>query len=164
MIASGSKASGWTAAELRTRFVPKSRIRSGLVSMSPWLDLVLLLIFFLAAEPRITLRPGVVVDLPSASFDEGVESGMIATVLALSGPGGPSEIVFFDDEPYDVEDGDRLGELKTALADYRKTHSDTALTLYADRRVAHGTVSALIQMARSVGVERVNMGTQMDTQ
>mgnify|MGYP006423794473 CR=1 FL=1 len=158
------KITAWTASELRTRFVPKSRIRNGLVSMSPWLDLVLLLIFFLFAESRIVLRPGVVVDLPAASFSEGVASGMIATVVSLKGLDGRSEVVFFDDEPYGVSDADRMSALKVALADYRKVHSDSALTLYADRRVEHGTVSALVQMARSVGVDRVNLGTQADTQ
>ena len=154
------KTSGWTASELRTRFIPKSRIRHGLVSMSPWLDLVLILLFFLFAESRIVLQPGVVVELPVATFEEGVETGMIAVVVALERPEGRSEIVFFDDEPFAVEDEIRMTELKVALADYRKSHTDTALTLYADRTVSHGTVSRLVQMARGVGVERVNLGTQ----
>ena len=156
------KASGWTASELRTRFVPKSRLRHGLVSMSPWLDLVLILIFFLFAESHILLQPGIVVELPTATFEEGVETGMIAVVVALERPDGRSEIVFFDDEPYAVDDAIRMAELKVALSDFRKGHSDTALTLYADRSVSHGTVSRLVQMARGVGVERVNIGTQAE--
>jgi biopolymer transport protein ExbD len=156
------KTSGWTANRLRTRFVPKSRIRHGLVSMSPWLDLVLILLFFLFTESRILLQPGIVVELPAATFEEGVETGMIAVVVALDRPEGRSEIVFFDDEPYAVDDEIRMTELKVALADYRKGHTDTALTLYADRTVSHGTVSRLVQMARGVGVERVNMGMQAE--
>ena len=158
-MASPRKASGWTASELRTRFVPRSRIRSGLVSMSPWLDFVFLLIFILFVESRIILQPGVVIDLPTGAFSEGVEPGMIVTVLSLKVPEGRSEIVFFDDEPYLVEDAERLGALKMAFSDYRKTHGDASLTLYADKHVEHGTVSTLVQMARAVGVERVNWGT-----
>ena len=82
MTSSAPKTSGWAASELRTRFIPKSRIRTGLVSMSPWLDFVLILIFFLFAESRIVLQPGVVVELPTASFSEGVAPGMVATVVA----------------------------------------------------------------------------------
>jgi len=158
------KSSGWTASRLRTRFVPKSRIRHGLVSMSPWLDLVLILLFFLFAESRILLQPGLVVELPVAAFEEGVETGMIAVVVALESPEGRSEIVFFDDEPYAVDDDLRMDELKVALSEYRKGHTDTALTLYADKTVSHGTVSRLVQMARGVGVERVNMGTQVESE
>lgn len=158
------KTSGWMANRLRTRFVPKSRIRHGLVSMSPWLDLVLILLFFLFAESRILLQPGLVVELPVATFEEGVETGMIAVVVALERPEGRSEIVFFDDEPYAVDDDARMTKLEAALADHRKRHTDTALTLYADRTVSHGTVSRLVQMARGVGVERVNMGTQVESE
>ncbi len=156
------KTGGWTADELRTRFVPKCRIRNGLVCMSPWLDLIFILLFLLFAESRIVLQPGVVVELPEASFEEGVQTGMIAVVVALERPEGRREIVFFDDEPYAIEDEVRMAELKVALADYRKNHTDTALTLHADRMVSHGTVSRLVQMARGVGVERINMGTSVN--
>jgi len=130
--------------------------------MSPWLDLVLMLLFFCFAESRLVLQPGLVVELPEATFEEGVETGMIAVVVALERPEGRSEIVFFDDEPYAVEDELRMDALEVALADYRKGSADTALTLYADKSVSHGTVSRLVQMARGVGVERVNMGTSLN--
>ena len=110
------------------------------------------------------LGPGGVGELPASGFEEGVETGMIAVGGALERPEGRSEIVFFDDEPYAVDDDVRMAALKVALADYRKSHTDTALTLYADRTVSHGTVSHLVQLARGVGVERVNMGTQVESE
>ena len=85
-------------------------------------------------------------------------------VVALESPEGRTEIVFFDDEPYAADDDVRMDELKVALSEYRKGHTDTALTLYADKTVSHGTVSRLVQMARGVGVERVNMGTQVESE
>jgi biopolymer transport protein ExbD len=155
------RASGWTADELRTRFVPKSRIRHGLVSLSPWLDLVLLFVFFLLIESRLVLQPGVVVELPAGGPLGGPATEMAAVVLSLDSPGGRSEMVFFDDEPYVVGDEVRMKELKSALAAYRKEHDETVLTVHADRAVAHGTISRLIQIARDVGVHRVNMATQI---
>ncbi len=155
-----NKASGWKAAELRTRFVPKSRIRSGLASISPWLDLVLLLFFFMFSEGRVVMQPGVIVNLPVASFEEGVTSGMIAVVLALDNPDGASEVIFFDDEPYAASDEKRMSELKLAFREYSTSHDETALTIYADEKIAHGTVSEIVQIARDIGLEHVNMGTR----
>ena len=41
---------------LRTRFFPKSRIGQGLISMAPWVDLVLLIVFFVLIKgPQIQL-------------------------------------------------------------------------------------------------------------
>jgi len=154
------KASGWKAGELRTRFVPKSRIKSGLASISPWLDMVLLLFFFMFTEGRVVLQPGVIVNLPVANFEEGVASDMIAVVLSLDNPDGVSEIVFFDDEPYVANDAERMSELKRAFGEYSAYHDETALTIYADEKIAHGTVSKIVQIARDVGLERVNMGTR----
>jgi len=155
-----NKSSGWKAGELRTRFVPKSRIRSGIASISPWLDFVLLLFFFMFAEGRISLQPGVIVNLPVGSFNEGVTSDMIAVVLSLDSPDGESEIVFFDDEPYATNDELRMSELKKAFGVYRSNHDETVLTIYADDKIRHGTVSKILQIARDVGLERVNMGTR----
>ena len=158
MTSSAPKTSGWAASELRTRFVPKSRIRTGLVSMSPWLDFVLILIFFLFAESRIVLQPGVVVELPTASFSEGVAPGMVATVVALNSPDGSTEMVFFNDVPYRVDNADRMRALEVAFEEYRRANSHTSLTLYADKRISHGTMSELVQMARAAGLDRVNWG------
>jgi biopolymer transport protein ExbD len=154
-------ASSAAANEIRTRFVPKSRIRSGLVSMSPWLDLVLLLIFVLFIESRIVLQPGIVVDLPETAFVEGAEPGMVVVVTMIDGPEGKSEIIFFDDESYVMGNRRRMDELKAEIRDYRRDRRNTSLTLYADNRVAHGTVTRLVQMARDVGVEQVNLGSRV---
>jgi biopolymer transport protein ExbD len=133
-------------------------MRTGLSSMSPWLDFVLLLLFFMFAESRIVLRPGVIVELPTAEFEEGISSGMIAVVLALESPEGRSEVVFFDDEPYAADDEKRMAELKQAFYKYHSDHNDTALTIYADKTIKHGTVSGIVRMARDIGLDRVNMG------
>jgi biopolymer transport protein ExbD len=154
-------ASSSVANEIRTRFVPKTRIRSGLVSMSPWLDLVLLLIFVVFIESRIVLQPGIVVDLPETAFIEGAEPGMVVVVTMIDGPEGKSEIIFFDDESYVMGNRRRMDELKAEIRDYRRDRRNTSLTLYADNRVAHGTVTRLVQMARDVGVEQVNIGSRV---
>jgi len=153
------KASGWSADGLRTRFVPKSRMRTGLSTISPWLDFVLILFFFMFIESRIVLNPGVVVELPIAESLEGVSGGMIAVVSIFDRPEGRAEVVFFDDEPYAVDDAARMSEFKEDLKKHQLKHNDTSLTIYADKSIMHGTVSRIVSMARDIGLERVNMGT-----
>ena len=51
-----------------------------------------------------------------------------------------------------------MAELKVAFEDYRNDSSETALTIYADKNISHGTISSIVQMARDVGLERVNLG------
>jgi biopolymer transport protein ExbD len=127
--------------------------------MSPWLDLVLLLVFFLFIQSRIVLRPGVVVELPVAEFSDGVPGGMIAVVTALDSPQGRTEVVFFDDEPYVVASSNRMAALEQSLLRHSELHGDTDLTIYADQSITHVTLSRLMSMARGVGLDRVNLGT-----
>ena len=47
-----------TAAELRTRYFPKSRIGQGLISVAPWVNIVLLLIFLLLLDRKSVIQPG----------------------------------------------------------------------------------------------------------
>ena len=152
------KASGWMANELRTRFVPKSRIRSGFTVVSAWLDLILILFFFLYIKSQIIIRPGIIVELPTGSFNEGVAGGPVMVVKQVDDSSGKSNVVFFDDELYRVDDPMRMNALKTALSRYVDGHNESELTIYADKRISHGTVSGLVELSRDVGLDRVNMG------
>jgi biopolymer transport protein ExbD len=132
-----------------------------LSTISPWLDFVLILFFFMSIESRIVLNPGVIVELPTTEFVEGVSGGMIAVISIFDSPEGRVEVVFFDDEPYAVDDA-RMSELKEDFKDFQLKHNDTALTIYADKSITHGTISRIVSMARDIGLERVNMGAAGD--
>ncbi len=91
-----------TVSGLRTRFNPRSRIGQGLVSVAPWVDVVLIVILFIAITFRSILQPGFVVQLPQASFEQGSQLGMIAFILSVGASDSKKEIVFFDDERFIV--------------------------------------------------------------
>lgn len=148
-----------TVSGLRTRYYPKSRIGQGMISMAPWVDIILLIIFFVIMDAKLVLQPGVIVELPTAPFTEGSHSGLIAVVLSVRGPeaGGRKEIVFFDDERFLVEDKEQMQGLKRAFAARVREHPDADLDVRADRRVSHGTVMAIMNMAREVGIKKVNV-------
>jgi biopolymer transport protein ExbD len=99
---------------LRTKYVPRSRIGQGLISVAPWVDVVLLIVFFLLVGSRVVLQPGVVVALPEGPFTEGTRPGLIAVVLSVGGEGGRrEEIVFFDDERFRMGDVRQLMHMAT---------------------------------------------------
>jgi len=147
---------------LRTRYFPKSRIGQGLVSMAPWLNIVLLLIFFAILDARFVLQPGVVIQLPEAPFAEGLRSGLTAVVLSLETgvPGVREEAVIFDDARFQVSNASQMKRLKQALTAGAYQHPSWGLVILADRHAQVDTVIRLMDMAREAGIKTVNLGTR----
>ena len=155
--------SGQTAQGLRTRFFPKSRIGQGVISLAPWLNLVLLLVFFLLLEHKFVLQPGVVIRLPKAPFTDGTPAGMTAVILSVeSGGGAREEIVIFDDERFMARKPERMNALRESIEAAVRKHNRAAerLIILADEQVRHGTVSALVSMAQDAGVKEVNIAAR----
>jgi biopolymer transport protein ExbD len=154
--------SAWSVHGLRTRYFPKSRIGHGLVSLAPWLNLVLLLFMFLMLDRRIVLQPGVVVELPEAPFTQGTHIGLVAVILSVNNPdgNGRQEIVFVDDERFLVGQPEQMEGLRRALASRRRQHPDAVLVLEADHAVPHGVVMRVVSMASEVGIRKVNVAAR----
>jgi biopolymer transport protein ExbD len=151
---------------LRTRFTPRSRIGQGLVSVAPWLDVLLLFLFFLVSGQQVRLQPGVRVRLPEARFRDGAAGDVVMVVLSVRDPGTgrTRDLVFFDDVRYRVEGGAQTALLRRALAakaaQAAAKGGGVTLTLQADRGVSHGTVTDIMNMALESGVTAVNVGTR----
>jgi biopolymer transport protein ExbD len=145
---------------LRTRYFPKSRIGHGLVSVAPWLDILLLLFFFVLLESKFLLHPGLMVELPESEFVDGSRPGLIAVVLSTGAEGDVrrQEVLFFDDERYVLHDKGEMDRFRDALAGKVEANPGIDLILEADRRVKHGTVVELMNMALKVGIDHVNVG------
>ncbi len=155
---------GWSSKRLRTKFTPRSRVSQGLISVSPWLDLLLVLLLFFLVESRIVLRPGVIVELPEGAFAGGLPPGLPLIVQCVDGPGGHcNEIVFIDDERYEVSSQNHMDALGETLAKQYAHKSDVAVTIYADEAIRHGTITRLTEMARAAGIEQVNMAIQPES-
>jgi len=152
----------WTTSGLRTRYFPKSRIGHGLVTVAPWVNIVLLVILFALLDYRLVLQPGFSLDLPDGPQEEGARFGLVAVVMSVPGTGGRprEEIVFFDDERFLVRRDDQMRQLKDALAARVGGEKDANLVIQADRKVQHGTVIEIANMAADVGVKKVNMATR----
>jgi len=149
-----------TVSGLRTRYVPKSRIGHGVISLAPWMDIVLIVVFFALLQGKFVIRPGVVVELPGAEVRGGTQDGLTAVVLSLGEGDRREEFVIFDDDRFRSNDAEQMHRLRTALGKKVRTRPGAPLIVMADQRVAHGTLVKLYDMARRLGVEEVNVATR----
>ncbi|HAS81880.1 MAG TPA: hypothetical protein DCS43_04200 [Verrucomicrobia bacterium] len=159
-MSANEKASLPESSDMRTRYTPGVRIRHSLLGMAPWLDLVLILFYVVLLHGRVVLQPGVVVELPSASVAPGLWSSMVAVIVVGGTPAEPVYKLFFDNQPYRMDDADSMTRLREALGEKRQQQGETALTLYADRRTENQQLMMIMQMAQDVGIQRINLGTQ----
>ncbi len=150
---------GWDADGLRTRYRPRNRIGQSLISAAPWVNIVLLVLFFMMLESKITLQPGFVIELPDSRFNEGLRSGMQAVVFSLQAPSGwdRQEVVFFDDVQFWVNNSEQMIKLKYAFADHMKKDPESGLIIQADSNVKNGTLTMLYDMACEAGVKMVDI-------
>jgi biopolymer transport protein ExbD len=148
-----------TVSGLRTRYLPKSRIGHGVISFAPWLDIVLIGLFFLLIHGNFVVAPGVLIDLPKIPVRGGAAVGLTVVVLSLETevPGVREEVVVFDDDPFRAADSAHMQSLQESLKERSLQHPGAPLLIRADRRIAHGTLMQLYAIAREAGIGVVNL-------
>lgn len=144
--------------DLRTRYVPRAKIRPFYLQMAPWLDLLFILFFLVLSQSRLVLRPGIMVSLPEYE-GTGVQSGEIAVLTSAARGGQSSPILYFSDAIYRLEDEERVKALEEAFARSREVDIAGMLTLYADKDVAQAHVMQVMDMAAKAGFDQINVGT-----
>jgi biopolymer transport protein ExbD len=146
----------WNKGGLRARFRMRSRIANAFLQVVPWINFVVVLALFLALSGRLTLKPGVVFELPRTAFQEGLQRGLTLVMLRSQRPLGEETLVFFDDVRYQLDVPEQGVQLRDELARAALRPDGRQLLLLADRRVPHGDVMTLVTLARSAGIQRVN--------
>ena len=156
------KFSSLAASGLRTRYFPKSRLGHGLVSVAPWVNLILLLFFFIIVDKKFLLEPGVLVDLPKTSLEQGSPFGLTAVVMSIRSTDGSEreEIVFFDDVRYRMKQDEQRKRLQRAFSSRIRDGHELVLSIQADRKVSHGTVMDIMNMALVAGIDKVNIAAR----
>jgi biopolymer transport protein ExbD len=154
--------SSFALSGLRTRYFPRFRVGQGLLSVAPWLNLVLLILFFLLLDSKFVLQPGVVVRLPEAPFRGGLHPTLTAVVLSVESgaTGARDEIVFFDDERFLARNDQQMERLRSAFVGKAVRSPEATLVLQADVSVRHGTVMRILTMARETGIKEVDLATR----
>ena len=148
---------------LRTRYVPQNRIGQGLLSMSPWIDIVFIIIYYVLLHGNFVIQPGVVINLPEEPISGGSEPGITVLVLSIETeePGIRQELVLFDDSVYRPDDASTMEALKVAIARKAVERPGRPLILQADRTVTHGTLTLIYGIAKKLGIRKVNHATRI---
>lgn len=130
-----------------------------LLSAVPWIDCVIIAVLVLALNGRMVISPGVVFDLPRATFREGTHLGLTAMMIpvARDTPGGDETLIFFDDDRYSTRDTEQMSMLAERVKSRVTMGARSELLLLADKRVPHGDVMRFVNAVREAGVQRVNV-------
>ena len=157
-----ARATSQTVSGLRTRYFPKSRIGHGLISIAPWVDIVLLLFAFLLLESKFVLQPGTVVHLPSAQFAGGSHPKLVAVLLSVRTPGsnGRQDIVFFDDDRFLMNEPEQMKRFQNAVRRLYARYPDSPLVLHGDVTVDYGALMRILEVVREAGVREVNIASR----
>lgn len=151
-----------SASGLRTRYAPRSRIGHGLILAAPWINLLLLILFFLMVDRRLSLQPGYAVNLPLATFTAGSRSDLKVVIRAVTtaGAGHRKEIVYFNDQRFLAADEGQMKRFQETLAGCVRRSQMNGVIVFADAGVDLSTLSRLFEMAREVGVRRVTVASR----
>ncbi len=130
-----------------------------LLSMVPWINCLVIMFLMLVVNHRTVISPGVVFDLPHATFREGMYVGLTALMITVARdtPGGEETLIFFDDDRYSTQDAEQMSVLAERVKSRVALGTRSELLLLADKRVPHGDVMRFVNAVREAGVQRVNV-------
>jgi biopolymer transport protein ExbD len=116
------------------------------IRITPLIDILLLLLIFFTISSRLRWSPGLTLDLPAASTSEPVDRPMRLVVMVDANGG-----IYVQGEEIPVEQlSDRL---KSELGP--EGQKQPTLELEADEKAPYGRVLAVIDEARSLGLDRI---------
>jgi biopolymer transport protein ExbD len=125
----------------------KRRLEPGL-DMTPLIDMVfLLLLFFVITSNFVQNRESQLpIQLPSAAAGEALNPGE-RTIIFVTQDGG----LQIDEEVVRPE------EVEQRLRDLHKTDPNLQILVKGDQETAYGRITAVIDVARQVGFQKVNL-------
>jgi len=150
---------------LRTKYFPKSRINQGLISVGPWINIVLLIIMCLMLANRLVVQPGYTVALPVSDAGGGARPGMLAILKhfnAASGGTRAAERVFFDDDSFVVGNEKQMELLRQKVRESVVSGGEVSLLLFADKEISNDTLVRVFTVFREAGIESVSLAVSKD--
>lgn len=122
--------------------------RSVRIEMIPLIDMFfLLLVFFIFGVFFMSMQQGLLVDLPAAATAGAIREEALTISVTADGQ------LAVDRQPV------TLSTLSSVLRQQQESRHPAVVFINADRQAAHGTVMAVLDAARQVGIERVSFQT-----
>ena len=119
------------------------------INITSLIDVLFLLLIFFMVTSSFLEQPGMKLELPSALSAE------VARIEKLVLYIGPEEEIVFNDRVV------ALDSLEHVMAEAIPRAEERTLVLKADRTVQHGTVVAVMDIAKRVGLEKLVVGTRI---
>ncbi|MEC8191278.1 MAG: biopolymer transporter ExbD [Myxococcota bacterium] len=132
-------------------FSRSRRVEAG-VDVTPLIDIIFQLVLFFMVSTTFVTAPGLEVDLPRSSADTVLrDTDDVSVLIADDGS------VYIDEQPVD------FNGLNAALERVAARDPNTLVMLKADRTVSHGRVVAIMDAARSNGLTRLAIATEIQS-
>lgn len=120
------------------------------INLIPLIDVLLVVLIFLAASTRFVEHKQVSITLPQA---QSAQAWTDELLVAVDREGH-----------YAVGDqwvsAQATGALTLALSQYAEQHQKTSLLVLADEQAPHGAIVQLLDAARQSGIHQINFGTR----
>ena len=124
------------------------RQRRVTLDMTPLIDVVLMLVIFFVLTTTFGLAPGIKIDLPQGGSEQQANDGDAVILITKEGA------VYYQDERVSLE------ALQTTLHQSQQQQSGLRVVIKADTLAQHGRVVAVMDTAKSVGIERLSIATE----
>ncbi len=121
---------------------------SGLLNITPLIDVLFILIIFFAVSSTFLEQPGIKLELPEAKKTD--LQRIEKAVLIIS----KDEKLYFRNKETTLE------SLPALLRDAMEQSTDKVLIIQADKDVHHGLVIKVMDIARQSGVKKLVVGTE----
>jgi len=129
------------------KFQQSAKLQSGLhpINIAPMINIIFLLLIFLAAISPLTYQPGISVKIPKAVTSDVIKEKNL--VITITG----EDVIYFNNALVTTQ------ELKIALkaADIE----ELSILIKADRRSSMGRIVDVWDLCRILGIERINIAT-----
>lgn len=118
------------------------------INITPLIDIVFLLLIFFMISTTFAESHAIKVKLPAAGTST-VESSVKDITVSIKEDGG----VFFEDKEISIP------VLKQKMEDGLKSNPKIALIVRADKKVEHGKVVGVLDIAKRTGIQKIAVAT-----
>ena len=129
----------------------RARRAEVVVDMTPLIDIIFQLVLFFMVSTTFVSSPGIEVDLPRSSSDTILRDKDDMNIWVTE-----DGAVYVDDHPVD------WSGLRRALTAANQGNPNTLIIIKADQDVGHGRVVSVMDLARSMGLGRLAIATDVN--
>ena len=116
--------------------------------LTPLIDVVFLLLIFFAVSTSFATNQGIRVDLPRSQAQESVDERTSVRVSV-----DEQGRIFLDERPVDMD------TLRATFREAARNSEGPTVVIRADKRVPHGLVVRIMDLAQTEGLRRLSVAT-----